>query len=322
MSYYNKPKPKPRTRPVAPPPSSSITYSELPYQTKKILEYKIKDETVANQKIIREMATIFEITLLISERTSSKQLQSIIDRIKKRILKAKSKYEPNHILSLIFDEKWRKEHLKIDDKLTDERNIINNELLEFFQLKGLPNFTLQQNMEVLHRAYLHTKFFIKQHLNNMNFEYSKKCYLNKLKEIYAYKIAETIEIVDTSKEEDTILGKINFFAFIEESSPAITNCEICYELYKIIYNYIKKYIKQHYRKYPKLTKDEYLQLLEQTYKLKLDNCRNRFKIETMMSLPKSSSSNSSSRSLSGSPPKAKRSPKQTKIDDFFRVKTK
>jgi hypothetical protein len=294
----------------------------LPYQTKKILEYKIKDETVANQKIIREMATIFEITLLISERTSSKQLQSIIDRIKKRILKAKSKYEPNHILSLIFDEKWRKEHLKIDDKLTDERNIINNELLEFFQLKGLPNFTLQQNMEVLHRAYLHTKFFIKQHLNNMNFEYSKKCYLNKLKEIYAYKIAETIEIVDTSKEEDTILGKINFFAFIEESSPAITNCEICYELYKIIYNYIKKYIKQHYRKYPKLTKDEYLQLLEQTYKLKLDNCRNRFKIETMMSLPKSSSSNSSSRSLSGSPPKAKRSPKQTKIDDFFRVKTK
>jgi hypothetical protein len=40
-----------------------------------------------------------------------------------------------------------------------------------------------------------------------------------------------------------------------------------------------------------------------------------------MSLPISSSSGSSSRSLSGSPPKAKRSPKQTKIDDFFKVKT-
>ncbi len=81
-------------------------------------------------------------------------------------------------------------------------------------------------------------------------------------------------------------------------------------------NYIKLFI---------ITKDEYLQLLEQTYKLKLDNCRNRFKIETMMSLKKSSSSNSSSISSSGSlsksPQKAKKSPKQTKIDEYFKVKT-
>ncbi len=296
----------------------------MPYGLKKKLEYNIKDETVANQKIIREMATSYEIMFLIAGQTSSEKNQSIIDRIRERIKKAKSKYEPDHILNLIFDEKWRKEHLKFGNKLTDKRNVINNELLEFFQLKGLPHFIIQQNMELWHKTYLYITIFINQDLN-IAFEYSKKCYLNKLKDIYAYKIAETIETIDTSTEEDTLLRKINYFAFIEESLPSITTCEICYELYKIIYNYIKKYIKQHYRKYPKLTKDEYLQLLEQTYKLKLDNCRNRFKIETMMSLKKSSSSNSSSISSSGSlsksPQKAKKSPKQTKIDEYFKVKT-
>ena len=287
---------------------------------------------------IRENATPREKLAIIRAGSHPKFIIAKIYHIIRKRLKAeksgelyrydKSKYEPDHILTLIFDEKWRKEYLKIGDNLTDTKNLINNELLKFFQLKRrkqLSHFTQKQNFETWHKLYLYLKGFINFHETEY-LEYSKKCYLNKLKEIYAYKIAETIEIVDTSKEEDTILGKINFFAFIEESSPAITNCEICYELYKIIYNYIKKYIKQHYRKYPKLTKDEYLQLLEQTYKLKLDNCCNRFKIETMMSLPKSSSSSSSSKSLSGSlpksPPKAKKSPNQTKIDDFFRVKTK
>jgi len=57
-------------------------------------------------------------------------------------------------------------------------------------------------------------------------------------------------------------------------------------------------------------------LLERTYKLKLDNCRNKFKIESMMSSSKSSSS--SSKSSSKSPQKTKKSPKQTRIDDFFK----
>jgi len=100
---------------------------------------------------------------------------------------------------------------------------------------------------------------------------------------------------------------------------------------------LKKNIRKNYKEYPKLTKDEYLQILEQTYKLKLESCNNIFKIESMIG-SKSSSSGSSSRSSSGSlsksppkpsseslpksPPKAKKSPKQTKIDNFFKVKAK
>ena len=257
---------------------SGISYIDVPDQKKYIIDnglfeaallYSILPKVAIN---IKKYATPREKLAIIRAGSNRSRFISVnIQHIIRNRLEAekygelyrydKPKYEPDHILTLIFDEIWRKEHLKIGDKLTDERNRINNELLEFFKFK-------RQNLETLHKTYLHIKGFINFHETEY-LEYSKKCYLNKLKEIYAYKIAETIEIVDTSKEEDTILGKINFFAFIEESLPVITNCEICYELYKIVYNVVKKYIKQHYRKYPKLSKDEYLKLLEQTYKLKL-----------------------------------------------------
>jgi hypothetical protein len=226
----------------------------------------------------------------------------------------KPRYEPDHILNLIFDKEWRKEHFKDNyeykdytNKKKESLNVINAGLFDFFKLKSSP--------ELLQHAYLKTKDFI--NIKELQYlEYSKKCYLNKLKEIYAYKIANIIEeIYKSSHEEDTIINKINFLADMSETSSAIITCEICYEFYKIVYNYIKKYIKQHYRKYPKLSKDEYLQLLETTYRLKLDNCRNKFKIESMMSSLKSSSS--SSKSSSKSPQKSKKSLKQTRIDDFF-----
>jgi len=129
----------------------------------------------------------------------------------------------------------------------------------------------------------------------------------KLSDIAETKLNEIMKHLtdaDKSKEENTILDKINFFAYIEESSSTITTCEICYELYKIVYNYIKKYIRKNHKEYPKFTKEEYLKILEQTYKLKLENCRNKFNITSMIST-KSSSSSLSSLS-SHSPPKAKK----------------
>ena len=81
--------------------------------------------------------------------------------------------------------------------------------------------------------------------------------------------------------------KINSFAFMPENSSAVSTCKICYELYKIIYDYIKKYIRKNYKKYPKYTKQEYLKILEQTYKLKLESCNNKFNIESMLSSSRS-----------------------------------
>jgi hypothetical protein len=318
---------------------SGISYIDVPDQKKYIIDNELFEAALLYNKYIGikikkeiiEKATPRQKLAIIRAGSHKRAfiISLIVRMINMRELKAekdgkinkydKSKYEPDHILSLIFNEKWRKEHLKIGDNLNDTKNLINNELLKFFQYRGLALFTKQkQNLETWHKLYLYLKGFINFHETEY-LEYSKKCYLNKLKDIYIYKITNTIEKIHKSKNENTILDKINFFAYIEESSPTITTCEICYELYKIVYNSIKKYIKQHYRKYPKLSKDEYLKLLEQTYKLKLDNCRNKFKIDSMIG-SNSSSSSSSSRSLSGSPPKATRSPKQTKIDDFFKVK--
>ena len=86
-----------------------MTYIKLNKDHKRIIENNIKNETVANQKLIRERASAFELFMLIYP-IKNQNLQQIItrtiDRIKKRIEKAKSKYKPDHILSFIFDEKW------------------------------------------------------------------------------------------------------------------------------------------------------------------------------------------------------------------------
>jgi len=75
-----------------------MTYIKLNKDHKRIIENNIKNETVANQKLIRERASAFELFMLIYP-IKNQNLQQIItrtiDRIKKRIEKAKSKYKPS-----------------------------------------------------------------------------------------------------------------------------------------------------------------------------------------------------------------------------------
>lgn len=252
--------------------------------------------TDSDKELINYDATLSDKKQIVNAGTDLPRIRYILSIIKLK----KSKDEPEHNIDLMFDEKWTKKH-NSTIFIFNKKDFIINHLLDFFELKGLPSFTLQQNIEVWNRAYLYTKDIIKKHATE--YPYYFKLYLNKLKDIYIYKITNTIEKIHKSKNENTILDKINFFAYIEESSPTITTCEICYELYKIVYNYIKKNIRKNYKDYPKLTKDEYLKLLEQTYKLKLEDCRNKFKIQSIISSKSSSLSTSSSLSSSHSPSK-------------------
>lgn len=215
----------------------------------------------------------------------------------------KSKYSSDHPLTKIFDRNWRssvgiKENvLRL---INDHTNPINSMLLEFFQSFIYERLSDEKNIEYIQQLYIYIFNYIKRTSSNYR-EYSEKCYLNKLKEIYIYLIIPLIEKKEFRKpysEEDTILIKINSFAFMSENLSSISTCKICYEFYKIIYDYIKKYIRKYHKKYPKFTKDEYLKILEETYKLKLDSCRNKFKILEEIKLMMSSSSSSSNSSSS------------------------
>jgi hypothetical protein len=307
MSYYNRTKPvsQPvptyynRTKQVSHllPNEKIITESKLSDIAELKLNEIMKHLTNADRELINHEATISDKKQIINAGTDLPRIRYILSIIKLR----KSTHSPDHNIELIFNEKWIKKH-NSTLHIFIKKDFILNQLLDFFELKGLPSFTLHQNIEVWNRAYLHTKDIIKQHTTRGD-PYYLKLYLDKLKDIYIYKITNTIEKIHKSKEENTILDKINFFAYIEESSSTITTCEICYELYKIVYNYIKKYIRKNYENYPKFTKEEYLTILQQTYKLKLENCRNKFNITSIISTKSSSSSLGSS--SSHSPPKAK-----------------
>jgi len=214
-------------------------------------------------------------------------------------IKFKSKYEPEHPLTKIFYDNWR---LSVGIKhnvlrlIKDPNNHINSMLLEFFQSTIYQGLSDEKNIENIQELYIYIFNYIKKNATIYQ-QYSEKCYLNKLKEIYIYLIIPIIEKKEFKKpysEEDTILIKINSFAFMSEKSSAVGTCKICYELYKIIYDYIKKYIRKNHKEYPKFTKEEYLKILEQTYKLKLESCHNKFNIKSMMISQNSLSISSSS----------------------------